>query len=68
MALLLDRRGADVQITEDVVKAAAGNRGKGRRSEIQITQEVVKLAAGNDSSGQEVMKLLLDPRQHLGHS
>lgn len=25
MTLLLDRRGADIQITEDVVKAAAGN-------------------------------------------
>jgi ankyrin repeat protein len=30
MALLLDRRGDQIEITEDVVKAAAGNGGNGK--------------------------------------
>jgi hypothetical protein len=52
MTLLLDRRGADIQITEDVVKAAAGNLLNGeevmtllldrRGDDVQITEEVVK--------------------------
>ncbi|KAF7168290.1 hypothetical protein CNMCM6106_003531 [Aspergillus hiratsukae] len=72
MALLLDRRGDQIQITEDVVKAAAGNRGNGdevmallldqRGDEIQITEDVVTAAAGNQAKGKEVMALLLDRR------
>ena len=31
MALLLDRRGDQIQITEDVVKAAASNVGMGKK-------------------------------------
>ena len=56
-ALLLDRRGADVQITQKVVVAAAENEGDGkdimtllldrRGADVQITQEVVVAAAGN---------------------
>jgi len=55
MALLLKRQGADVQITEEVVKAAAGNGVIGkevmtillnlRGANVQITEEVVKLIA-----------------------
>ncbi|KAF2177501.1 HET-domain-containing protein [Zopfia rhizophila CBS 207.26] len=77
MTLLLDRRGNDVQITEEaiteeVVKAAAGNResGKGvmtllldrKGNNVQITEEVVKAAAGNEGNGKGVMTLLLDRR------
>jgi hypothetical protein len=59
MTLLLDRRGADVQITEEVVKvvkAAAGNEYDGKKlmtllldrrgADVPITEEVVKAAAG----------------------
>jgi mitogen-activated protein kinase kinase kinase len=72
MTLLLDRRGADVQITGEVVKAAAENKESGkevmtllldrRGADVQITKEVVKAAAGNQGSGKEVMTLLLDRR------
>ena len=54
MALLLDRRGDEITITEDVMKAAAGNDKKVMRllldrrgDEITITEEVVKAAARN---------------------
>jgi hypothetical protein len=59
--LLLDRRGADIQITEEVVKAAARNEDSGeqvmtlllnrRGADIQITEEVAKAAAGNLDDG-----------------
>ena len=72
MALLLDRRGDQIQITEDVVKAAASNWGNGkevmallldrRGDQIQITEDVVKAAASNYGNGKEVMALLLDRR------
>ncbi len=62
MALLLDQRGDQVTITEDVVKAAAGNSCNvvalllGRFGNlITITKDVVKAAAGNFSDGIEVM-------------
>jgi hypothetical protein len=55
MKLLLEQREAEIQITEDVVKAAAGNEESGekvmkllleqREAEIQITEDVVKAAA-----------------------
>ncbi|KAH7132739.1 hypothetical protein EDB81DRAFT_114385 [Dactylonectria macrodidyma] len=69
---LLDRCGADIQITEDVVKSAAGNWRSGEKvmallldkggAEIQITEDVVKAAAGNGLSGKGVMALLLNKR------
>ncbi|KAI4157359.1 MAG: hypothetical protein LQ342_008341 [Letrouitia transgressa] len=76
MTLLLDRRGADVQITEGVVQAAAGNDGSGkeiitllldrRGADIQIIEKVVQAAAGNNwrgkESGEEIITLLLDRR------
>ena len=72
MTLLLDRRGDQIQITEDVVKAAAGNKGNRkevmtllldrREDQIQITQDVIRAAVGNWDSGKEVMTLLLDHR------
>jgi formylmethanofuran dehydrogenase subunit D len=72
MTLLLNQRGSEVKITEEVVKAAAGNWNKGkevmallldqRGDEVKITEEVVKAAAGNWRSGKEVIALLLDQR------
>ena len=69
---MLLNAGAEMQIPEEVVKAAAGNHGSGeevmrlllnqRGAEIQITEEVVKAAAGNYGSGKEVMRLLLELR------
>ncbi|KFY32484.1 hypothetical protein V493_00153, partial [Pseudogymnoascus sp. VKM F-4281 (FW-2241)] len=60
------------KITDDVVKAAAGNWRSGkevmallldrRGDDVHITDDVVKAAAGNWSSGKEVMALLLDRR------
>ena len=57
MKLLLDWKGNEVQITESVVIAAAGNHGSGgevmkllldrKGKEVQITEGVVIAAAGN---------------------
>ncbi|KFY17970.1 hypothetical protein V492_00220, partial [Pseudogymnoascus sp. VKM F-4246] len=58
VTLLLDQRGDDVRITDNVVKAAARNRG----DDVHITDDVVKAAAGNMQSGKEVIALLLDRR------
>jgi NACHT domain len=68
MTLLLDRRGDDVQITEEVVKRAALNSDEAimttlldrRGGDIQITEQVVEAAAWNFNG--EVMGLLLDRR------
>ncbi|KAF6784015.1 ankyrin repeat and sam domain containing protein 6 [Colletotrichum sojae] len=57
MKLLLDRRGEEVKVTEEVVKAAAGN---GFTDE--AIEDVVRAAAWNRWSGEQVMKLLLDRR------
>lgn len=56
--LLLDRRGSEVQITEDIIIAVAGNRKSGeavirflfnqRRSEIQITEDMITAAVENE--------------------
>ncbi len=62
MRLLLEKRVAEIQITEDVVKLLAGNFDSRimkvllelRGAEIQITEEVVKAAAGNKGSGEQV--------------
>ena len=72
LSLLLVVKRDDVQITEEVLKAAAGNWSRGdevmtllldrRGDDIQITEEVLKAAAGNWSCGDEVMTLLLDRR------
>ncbi|OWT42418.1 Pfs, NACHT, and Ankyrin domain protein [Pochonia chlamydosporia 170] len=69
ITLLLDQRGGEVIITEEVVKAAA-ERGEEvmalllerRGDEITITDEVVKAAAGNWFNGEEMMALLLQRR------
>ena len=55
MTLLLDRCGADIHITEEVVKAAAGNWRSGKKVmtllldrrgvDVQITEEVIEAAA-----------------------
>nr|KMM72211.1 hypothetical protein CPAG_08509 [Coccidioides posadasii RMSCC 3488] len=70
MNLLLDRRGADIKITENVLKAAAGNEYSGKEvmalllnqqdADIKITEMVLKAAAENQKSGKEVMALLLN--------
>ncbi|KAI0163841.1 hypothetical protein GGR57DRAFT_497931 [Xylariaceae sp. FL1272] len=70
--VLLERRGEQVVVTEEVVKAAAANTGNGeavmrllldRRGEhVVVTEEVVKAAAANTGNGEAVMRLLLDRR------
>ena len=72
IALLLDQQGADVQITKEMVIAAASCRRSGeemmrhlldrRGADVQITEEVVRAAVENVRMGKEVMKLLLDRR------
>ena len=67
--VLLEQRGADVVIMEEVVKAAAGNKESGKEVmmvlleqqgvDVVITEEVVKAGAGNSGSGKKVMTLLL---------
>ncbi|GFF33211.1 vegetative incompatibility protein HET-E-1, partial [Aspergillus udagawae] len=74
MRLLLEQRGDQIQITEDVVTAAAGNESSGedimalllkeRGHQIQITEDILKAAAGNESSGEDIMALLLKQRGH----
>jgi hypothetical protein len=72
VAILLEQRGADVQITEEVVEAAAGNWKSGRNvttlllnyqeTDLQITKGMIMAAANNGGDGKEVMTLLLDRR------
>ncbi|TEY15959.1 hypothetical protein BOTCAL_2527g00010 [Botryotinia calthae] len=67
MKLLLEERGAEVVITEEVVKAAAGNVSSGkevmklllekRGADVVITEDVIKAAA---SSGQEPVLHIID--------
>jgi hypothetical protein len=74
MRLLLESRGSDVQITEGVVKAAAGSRwigGKVMRllldqkgDEVQITEGVLIAAAENNGCGASMM-FLLDQKKDL---
>lgn len=55
MMLLLEQRGADLVITEEVIRAAAGNEAKGndviivlleqRETDVVITEEVIRAAA-----------------------
>ncbi|RSL80990.1 hypothetical protein CEP52_017293 [Fusarium oligoseptatum] len=64
--------GIPFEVTEEVVKAAAGNEESGekvmallldkRGAEIPITEEVIEAAAGNFRSGKEILALLLDKR------
>jgi hypothetical protein len=61
--LLLNRRGNKVQITAEVVKAAAGNKSKGviallldqRGAKVEITEEVLKEAASNELASYKVV-------------
>ena len=71
MALLLEQRGDEVRVTEEVVKAAAGNWWGGevmalllkqRGDEVKVTEEVVKAAAGNIWIGEGVITILLEKR------
>ncbi|KAI1325809.1 hypothetical protein F5Y16DRAFT_253655 [Xylariaceae sp. FL0255] len=72
MALLLNKRGDQIEITADVVQAAAENYRSGkevmalllnkRGDQIEITADVVQAAAKNEECGEEVMALLLDKR------
>jgi hypothetical protein len=69
---LLERRGTKVQITVEVVKAAATNWGSGkeimtllldqRGTDAQILEEAIIAEAEDEWSGQEVKTLLLDRR------
>lgn len=73
MALLLDRRGDQIAITEPIVAAAAENTTNGkevmallldrRGDQIAITEPIVAAAAKNTASGKEVMALLLKRRK-----
>ena len=58
MRLLLDRRGDDVVITDEVVKAAAGNSESGtrvmellfsRQYTVKVTEEMAEIIAGSSS-------------------
>jgi hypothetical protein len=72
MKLLLKHQGDYVEITEEVLKAAAWNSWNGKEAmkvlpeergdQVKITEEVLKEAAGNVGNGKEVMKLLLGQR------
>ncbi|RYO19167.1 hypothetical protein AA0111_g10544 [Alternaria arborescens] len=69
----LKRRGLEVPLPEDVVKAAAANEENGqeimscllqqRGHEILVTEEVIKAALGNKKNGLEIMKFLFQERR-----
>jgi hypothetical protein len=68
MARLLNQHGDQVTITEDVVKAAAGNGGNGKEAMalllkqcgdvITITEDVVKATVGNGLQGHKPLAFL----------
>ncbi|KAJ3496457.1 hypothetical protein NLG97_g2645 [Lecanicillium saksenae] len=74
MGLLLEQRGREITITEEVLKDAVRNEHNGREvmallleqrgSEITITEEVLKAAARNEYNGEEVITLLLEQQGH----
>jgi hypothetical protein len=70
--VVINERGANVQITPQVVEATEGNERRGkemiqlllkqRGADFQIMPLVVEAAAENKRSGKEVIQLLLEPR------
>lgn len=72
MDVILNRKGGQVTITEDIIKAAVGNWMSGPEvmevilgqsgDKVTITEDIVKAADGNWESGAEVMKIVLDRR------
>jgi hypothetical protein len=73
--LLLEQGGQEVQISEDLVKAAAGNAKnrievvalllEKRGEEVYITEKVVRAAVGNADNRKEVIALLLEQRARI---
>jgi hypothetical protein len=71
MELLLDRRGADIPITAEVLKAAVGNLNYGLQKMVSllnrlnpgmaIIAKIVKALAEDLSEGRQMMFLLLTP-------
>jgi hypothetical protein len=71
-ALLLQRRGDSISMTQEVIVAAAQNGSNGkdiitlllkrRAADVQITQEVVVAAAQNRRNGKDIIALLLNRR------
>jgi hypothetical protein len=71
MIHLLEQYGDDIQITEEIIKAAAENWRYGKviillleqyEDDIQITEEIVKAAAENWRYGKDIMTFLLERR------
>ncbi|KAK6854695.1 heterokaryon incompatibility protein-domain-containing protein [Apiospora arundinis] len=72
MELVLDNRGEDVVITEEVAKAAAGGMSKAanviallldrRGNQFDLTEEVTMAGAGKSYYGEQVMAVLLNHR------
>ncbi|KAF9891463.1 hypothetical protein FE257_003929 [Aspergillus nanangensis] len=75
MGLLLDRRGDEVQITDDVVESAMANERCGdklmallldrRGEELPVTELAVSMATANKKYGLELIILLLDHRPEV---
>ncbi|KAF2732835.1 HET-domain-containing protein, partial [Polyplosphaeria fusca] len=69
----LMRRGLEVPLSENMIKAAAGNAGNGkdiinlllqqRGSEVKVTEGVIQAAAGNAASGKDIINLLIQQRR-----
>ncbi|CAN9220044.1 unnamed protein product [Alternaria alternata] len=69
----LRRRGLEVPLSEDMIKAAAENEENGqeimscllqqRGHEILVTEEVIKAALGNKKNGLDIMKFLFQERR-----
>ncbi|KAL6821262.1 hypothetical protein V8C40DRAFT_280597 [Trichoderma camerunense] len=60
MSILFDRYKSQIQLTEDLVEAAASSPYDG--DQVPITEDVVKAAAGNEGQGKKIIELLLDRR------
>jgi len=72
ITLLLDRRGYQITVTEEIVRIITERFDREviillldqRGDQIIVTEEVVKAAAGNKENGKQVITLLLDRRGH----
>ena len=70
ITLLLDRRGHQMTVTEEIVRTIAERFDREvmillldrRKDQITVTEEVVKAVAGNSRNRKNIIRLLLDQR------
>ncbi|CRG84038.1 hypothetical protein PISL3812_01380 [Talaromyces islandicus] len=74
VTLLLNQHEYKIRITENMMKAAAGNKKSGKeiitlllnqQDQVPITEDVMKAAAANEHSGKDIIMFLLDRRDRI---